>query len=157
MKSQPVIILVDDDAGQIKSMNWLLGLDYDDVRTYQNAKEALEAIRELHKQNIPALLLTDYIMPEMDGIELVKALKNEDIRIPTIMRSATASMPEKVSAAGVSDRIDRLMDKSGEDVPKVIEEVWAQSQPKSKSSQIQPKSHTDHAKRPSDDDNLPPH
>lgn len=144
-----VIVYAEDDAGVRQSTSWLLPDDEYNIQVCENGQLALEKIRELQAEGTPALLLTDYDMPVMNGIELIKALKAENIRIPTIMGTSTADIEEKIEAAGVKERIDLLLPKPMLRLEEAIKTVSA------KYDTLQPRSHTDHAKKPSDDD-MPP-
>lgn len=53
----------------------------------ENGREALEQI-DLH---MPDLVLTDLLMPEMDGLELVKEVREKYPLIPTILMTASGS------------------------------------------------------------------
>jgi CheY-like chemotaxis protein len=52
-----------------------------------NGVEALEMIR----RHPPAIVLTDMLMPEMDGLELVKAIRERHPLIPVIVMTAFGS------------------------------------------------------------------
>lgn len=67
------------------------------VRTVSDAREALAVAREFR----PNLLLLDIVMPHMDGLELLKALREEPTlgRTPVILLTALA---EDVSQGGVA-------------------------------------------------------
>ncbi len=85
------------------------------VVTARNGNEALEAIQKER----PALVITDILMPQMDGFSLVHRLRlNPDTRgIPVIFLSATYVTPEdKEFAAAIG--VTRFLEK-----PIVIEEL----------------------------------
>jgi len=54
-----------------------------------NGKSALESFEEQGAD----LLITDYMMPEMDGAELVEALRARDVTIPILLLSAVNRIP----------------------------------------------------------------
>lgn len=80
----------------------LLGGRFDIIAT-ANGKEALRIIQK----DIPDLILTDVMMPDMDGLSLVTILKGDlqTARIPVIMLSARAGEEAKVEGldAGADD------------------------------------------------------
>ncbi len=65
------ILLVDDDRSILLMMQHLLVQAGHTVTTARNGVEALHLIEE----SMPQLIITDWIMPEMDGIEFCKALR----------------------------------------------------------------------------------
>jgi two-component system, response regulator, stage 0 sporulation protein F len=77
------ILIVDDEIGIRLLLEDLLGSEGFQVHTAQNGKEALEMITK-HKMD---LMMIDYKLPMMDGIEVVKQLEKEGNHIPTIIMS----------------------------------------------------------------------
>ncbi len=69
------------------------------VNTATNGMEALELIRE----NIPDLIVTDLMMPEVDGISLCKKLKSdfEYCHIPVIMLTAKSDIEARIESLEV--------------------------------------------------------
>ncbi len=122
MKTQKVILLVDDDIRNIFALQLTLkARKYNFVST-QNAMEGLQLL-----QSNPeiGLVLLDMMMPEMDGYEAIKQIRSSDVygSVPIVAVTANAMSgdKEKCIAAGADDYIakpidvDRLM--------KVIEEL----------------------------------
>jgi two-component system, chemotaxis family, chemotaxis protein CheY len=68
--------LVIDDSRMIRKMlrQTLTPLGFE-VHEAENGREGLERFRELQH---PDLILVDWNMPEMDGIDFVRALRNEE-------------------------------------------------------------------------------
>lgn len=75
------IVIVDDEEMVLTSLKSFLNLESEyEVRTFTSAKTALEFI----KKNDVNLVVSDYLMPEMDGISFlakVRETKPEIIRI----------------------------------------------------------------------------
>lgn len=66
------ILLVDDEEMVVTSIKSFLSLETDyDVVAFTSPKDALEYLRE-HKVD---LVISDYLMPDMDGIELLANVK----------------------------------------------------------------------------------
>lgn len=85
-----------------------------------NGKEALEA---LQKQT-PDVVLTDMLMPEMDGLELVRAIRakhplvpvilmtahgSEDLAIQALRNGAASYVPKKSLARDLADTLDGVL------------------------------------------------
>jgi CheY-like chemotaxis protein len=93
-----------------------------------NGQEAMEAIQKEH----PALIITDILMPKMDGFSLVHRLRiNPETRgIPVIFLSATYIAPEDKEfalAIGVKHFIEKPVDL--EAFLPMIEELLSQEKP----------------------------
>ncbi len=85
-----------------------------------NGVEALQVI----KKQMPDLVLTDMLMPEMDGLELVQAIRNqypllpvilmtahgsEDIAIQALQRGAASYVPKKSLARDLAETVEQVM------------------------------------------------
>jgi len=67
-KDQPYILCVDDEPGIVRAIRRILKTESVNVLTAASGAEALEVLR---KQAV-SLILTDYRMPEMNGIEFLE-------------------------------------------------------------------------------------
>ena len=67
------IVLVDDDQDILSILKMEMQLDGHEVRSFVNSLEALESIIS----EPPDCVLTDIMMPEMDGVELCQKLRAE--------------------------------------------------------------------------------
>ena len=65
-----------------------------------NAKEAMDALMS----EKPDVIILDYIMPDINGIELLNKIRDIDTRVPVIMFTAKPDM----DAIGNSERLDIL-------------------------------------------------
>ncbi|MGC4091202.1 MAG: ATP-binding protein [Polyangiaceae bacterium] len=88
-------VLVVDDSADMRDYLVRLLAPHMDVQLAQNGKIALERVR----QQAPDLILSDMMMPELDGAGLLKALRSDpDTRaIPFLLLSARAGDDEVVS------------------------------------------------------------
>ncbi len=77
------LLLVEDDSELQLVMSKVLS-HYYDVSTASDGKEAMEVMRG---DNAVDILVTDYVMPEMNGIELCKAVRQDKdlCHIPIVM------------------------------------------------------------------------
>jgi signal transduction histidine kinase/DNA-binding response OmpR family regulator len=96
------ILLADDNADMRDYISRLLG-DRHTCVTVRDGMEALESLRVSR----PDLLLTDMMMPRLDGFELIKAVRDDaDLRdLPIIVISARAGEESSVEGliAGADD------------------------------------------------------
>jgi len=105
MKKRAKILVVDDEAAIRESLcDWLSDVGYE-VLTAENGPQALEII-EREKLGI---VITDLVMPGMDGIELMKTAKNILPNIEVIIITAYGSIPTAISAMreGAYDYIEK--------------------------------------------------
>ncbi|HEX2612660.1 MAG TPA: response regulator [Fibrobacteria bacterium] len=102
--SKPVIVAVDDDPVIRGAIAALFGRDFE-VLAAGDGSEGLRLVRE----RAPRLVLVDETMPNMTGVELVKAMRGEAGRedIPVIMITSHTRPQDVVRAldAGVTDYI----------------------------------------------------
>ena len=87
------ILLADDEPNQIELMKFNLEKNGFLVRSAYNGKQALDMIYEKK----PSVLIADWMMPKMSGIELCRALRsNKDTKLlPIIMLSARSEDSDK--------------------------------------------------------------
>ncbi len=109
MSGEPVLI-VDDNAQNLKLVRVLLAAEGYEVRT---AVDAEEALREL-EWRIPRLILMDLQLPGMDGLELTRQLKaapaRRDIVIIAVTAYAMKSDEAKAFAAGCDGYVAKPID-----------------------------------------------
>jgi len=104
--SDAKILIVEDNDELRRSLSERLGVHYQ-VFTASNGKEGLEKAGEI----FPDLILTDMIMPEMDGMEMSHAL-SENINmnhIPVFMMTVLNSTQNKIES--VEEGIAAYMEK----------------------------------------------
>ncbi len=90
--SDCIVLVVDDTETNIDILMDILADDYD-VVVAMDGEGALEAVEE----DRPDLLLLDIMMPDMDGFEVCRQLKDnpETADIPVIFLSALAEDEDK--------------------------------------------------------------
>src|SRR4051812_3787528 len=93
VNSKPRILLVEDEALLRGHLARVLSDEYI-VETAGNGQEALECVL----RSPPALVVTDIVMPTVDGIALLKALRGrEQTRmIPVLLISGMAIQEQRV-------------------------------------------------------------
>lgn len=83
MEIKQTILVVDDELGARESLSVILEDDYKIV-SVASGKEALEALKKVQVD----LVLLDVHMPDMDGIEVLKKIKELDEEVDVVMVSA---------------------------------------------------------------------
>ena len=103
----PRILVIDDDPVQLQLLVTILKLDNYDIAGYNDNLKALEDAARI----MPDLILTDLMMPQMDGLEICRRLKaNEQTRnIPVIFVTAKNDQDTESEGfkAGAVDYITR--------------------------------------------------
>lgn len=98
------ILVVDDDKNTRKYFKAVLEAENYTVYTCANGIEALDL---LDKEYID-LIVADVMMPDMDGYELTKALRDANNEIPILMISAM-QMPENIHKGFISGADDYIV------------------------------------------------
>jgi CheY-like chemotaxis protein len=78
-----MILVVDDDEAVRRALSDILAEGDYTVQTAASGREALDIAERVP----PALVITDLIMPNLDGWEVVVALRQQGIRVPVILIS----------------------------------------------------------------------
>jgi len=97
------ILLVEDDAPLLDVMRYLLEAEGYEICPAVNGKQALD----LFVSSQPSLVISDIMMPEMNGYELLEAIRNmpEGITVPFLFLSARTerSDVDQARSLGVDD------------------------------------------------------
>lgn len=89
----PSVLVVDDSATDRVLAGRLLQLEQDfDVSYATNGREALDSVRA----RVPDLIVSDLQMPEMNGLELVEAVRRDFPAVPVVLMTARGS--EEIAA-----------------------------------------------------------
>ncbi len=109
-------ILVVEDNRDLRTYvaDILRGANHQVLET-ENGREALDLLQDLSAKNqMPQLILSDIMMPVMDGFQLLKVLKDTPVfqQIPVVMLTARADIREKLTALriGVDDYLLKPFD-----------------------------------------------
>jgi len=91
---QPQVLLVEDDPAQREVLSYNLVAEGFSVRCAENGEEAMLMVAEA----LPDLVILDWMMPLMSGIEVCRQLKSRDEtrHIPVIMLSARSEEVDTV-------------------------------------------------------------
>lgn len=104
------ILIVDDEFGIVEALTDVLVDEGYAVSTARNGRQALVRI----ETEAPDLLITDYMMPVMNGPELIAELKARGARLPVVLMTAVDSqqLPPSLDADVVLRKpfaLDRLL------------------------------------------------
>lgn len=98
-------ILIVDDSKTMRSIvkNCLATLGYSDVEEACDGRDALSKATACS----PGLILLDWNMPNMNGLEFLKAFRGQGAKTPVIMVTTEAEKPRVIEAikAGASDYV----------------------------------------------------
>lgn len=91
--ANPSILVVDDNADMVKYLVRILEKNYR-IITASNGKEALDKLVATN----PDLVVSDIMMPVMDGVQLLKAIKSDTrtTKIPVMLLSARAGEEARI-------------------------------------------------------------
>lgn len=96
------IAIVEDDADQLDYLRQCLGADYS-LSCYRDASAFIRSLA----QSVPDVLLLDWNLPDISGIELLKQLRRQGNQVLTMVITARNDETSLVSAfdAGANDFI----------------------------------------------------
>jgi two-component system cell cycle response regulator DivK len=102
-----LILVVDDSEDNRDLTQILLECEGFEVRTAEDAAQALSVLRKYH----PKLILMDVQLPGMDGLELTRRLRQDpsmqDVSIVALSAYAMAAEKESARAAGCDGYITK--------------------------------------------------
>jgi putative two-component system response regulator len=101
------VLVVDDVAGNTRLLEALLAPDGHAVRSAGNGLEALQLVRAWH----PDLVLMDVMMPQVDGFEACRAIKQDPTTrlIPVVLITALKDTASRIRGieAGADDFVSK--------------------------------------------------
>ena len=110
MTTEKIIMIVDDNATNLKLASDVLEIEGFHVVRCSDAEGALAAIGKRH----PDLILMDIALPGIDGLELTRMLKADDatrhIRVIALTAFAMKQDHERALAAGCDGFITKPID-----------------------------------------------
>jgi diguanylate cyclase (GGDEF)-like protein len=95
VQSRPKVLVVDDSPIAIEKLSAALAQEGYEVVTAQDGREAIRRVRA----EPPDLIILDVVMPDMDGIEVLRVLKARAAEefIPVMLLSVKSDLESRVS------------------------------------------------------------
>ncbi len=110
-KSQPKIVIADDNPQNVELMEAYLGDVECEVRTARDGEETLQVVEEFK----PDLLLLDVMMPRLSGFEVCRKIRSnpetKDLLILMVTALNEASDFERGVQAGTDDFLTKPVNK----------------------------------------------
>ena len=94
MSQKPSVLVIDDESGILDTLRILLKKEGFEVTTAQGGKAGLEAI----KSGTHDIILTDVRMPQVTGLDILAAARDQDPMTPVILMTAQASLQTAIGA-----------------------------------------------------------
>jgi two-component system OmpR family response regulator len=102
----PLRVLVVDDEPNIAEL-LMMALRYEgwDVRTAGTGREAVAAARE----HAPDVVVLDWMLPDLDGLEVLRRVRQHDDRVPVLFLTARDAVEDRVAGltAGGDDYVTK--------------------------------------------------
>ncbi|MEH3034027.1 MAG: response regulator transcription factor [Aeromicrobium erythreum] len=102
----PLRVLVVDDEPNIAEL-LLMALRYEgwEVRTALSGREAVEVARELG----PDVVVLDWMLPDVDGLEVMRRLRSRDEHVPILFLTARDAVEDRIAGltAGGDDYVTK--------------------------------------------------
>jgi DNA-binding NtrC family response regulator len=94
-KEQETIVIVDDEEMVLTSISTFLNLETEyEIKTFTSPLQALEFI----KNNPVHLVVSDYLMPELDGVEFLTKVRDLKPEVPRIILTGYADKENAIKA-----------------------------------------------------------
>jgi two-component system response regulator MprA len=103
----PIVLVVDDERPIVDLLEDLL---QDQGYTVRRAYDGMTALQQIERE-MPDLVVTDVMMPRLDGLTLFNEIRTRAATLPVILMSAAVT-PRKIDATFVPKPfdIDTLLD-----------------------------------------------
>jgi two-component system, OmpR family, response regulator len=86
------VLVVDDEPSITDLVSMALRSEQFDVRVAGNGREALDVVESFS----PDLVVLDIIMPDIDGFEVARRLRNQGVKLPILFLTARDATEDKV-------------------------------------------------------------
>jgi two-component system, NtrC family, response regulator HydG len=105
---KPLIVVVDDEQGILDVVSRIARRAGYDAMTYSNGRDAIAALQTQRAD----LVLVDLRMPEVGGLDVLRAIRDTNPRCQTVLMTGYASVDTAVEAIklGASDYLSKPLD-----------------------------------------------
>ena len=105
MSHEPIVHLIDDDEDVRKALAFLLSSVGHAVRVYESADAFLARLGELRA----GCIVSDVRMPDMDGLQLQRILREKSVNLPVIIMTghADVGLAVQVMKEGAVDFLEK--------------------------------------------------
>ncbi len=94
MSTKPSVLVIDDESAILDTLRILLKKEGFDVTTAQGGKPGMEQIRS----GTHDIVLSDVRMPQVTGLDILQAAREQDPMTPVILMTAQASLQTAIGA-----------------------------------------------------------
>lgn len=91
------VLVVDDEPSIVDAVATSLRYEGFDVQEAMTGRSALAAAQE----NTPDLIVLDVMLPDLDGIEVTRRLRQDGIRVPILFLTARDAVEDKIAGLTV--------------------------------------------------------
>jgi two-component system response regulator FixJ len=108
MQPEPVVFVIDDDEAVRESVAFLLKTAGIAVRAFESARRFLDELPQVNS----GCIITDVRMPDISGIELLRAVQESKPDLPVIVITGHGEVPLAVEAMklGAADFLEKPFD-----------------------------------------------
>lgn len=105
MPGERVLVVDDNDAFRSLMATHLQRRSYE----VESARDGLEALRVLREKGTFAVMVTDLMMPNMSGLELIREVRKFDEHLQVVVITAAATLETAISAMRADGAYDYLL------------------------------------------------
>lgn len=105
------ILLIEDDEPTIELYEEVFKRAGFEIESLRTATEGLERIKEIRegKKEKPDLILLDLILPDINGLEILKAVKSNDKTKDILVFALTNFTDPELNEELIKERVDKIL------------------------------------------------
>lgn len=106
-KNLPLIVVVDDEPDLLDIYSYLFS-DFARVVTYNSPQELLASLDNLEHEKVD-ILISDFMMPDMNGLEMIQTIRDRGHQFPTML--ITAYLDGELREKAKESKCQRIIEK----------------------------------------------